>query len=57
MFVRNACPVFRETVAALKLPVFEHPLAGIQLVKGTIEPAELPEGAALRDWQKNLVSL
>ena len=50
MLVNKACPVvLRETAAAKELLVFEHPLAGIQLVKGTIEPGELPERAALRE--------
>ena len=50
MFVNKACPVvLRETLGAKELLVFEHPLAGIQLVKGTIESGELPERAALRE--------
>jgi ADP-ribose pyrophosphatase YjhB (NUDIX family) len=50
MLVNKACTiVLRETLAAKELLVFEHPLAGVQLVKGTIEPGELPEHAALRE--------
>jgi 8-oxo-dGTP pyrophosphatase MutT (NUDIX family) len=50
MLVNKACPVvLRETIAARELLVFEHPLAGIQLVKGTIEPGEPAERAALRE--------
>ena len=50
ILVNKACPVvLRETNAARELLVFEHPLAGIQLVKGTIEPGESPEHAALRE--------
>ena len=29
--------------------MFRHPLAGIQLVKGTVEPSESPEDAARRE--------
>jgi 8-oxo-dGTP pyrophosphatase MutT (NUDIX family) len=31
---------------------FEHPLAGFQLVKGSIEPGESPEAAAVREMQE-----
>jgi len=50
MLVNKACPVvLRETTATRELLVFEHPLAGVQLVKGTIEPGEPSEHAALRE--------
>jgi 8-oxo-dGTP pyrophosphatase MutT (NUDIX family) len=32
--------------------VFHHPFAGIQLVKGTIEPGERPADAALRELRE-----
>ena len=32
--------------------VFEHPAAGIQLVKGTIQPGEHPADAALRELRE-----
>ena len=48
--MNKVCPVvLRETFEVAELLVFQHPLAGIQLVKGTIEPGELPEHAALRE--------
>jgi 8-oxo-dGTP pyrophosphatase MutT (NUDIX family) len=31
---------------------FEHPLAGLQLVKGSIEPGETPPQAALRELEE-----
>jgi 8-oxo-dGTP pyrophosphatase MutT (NUDIX family) len=50
VLVNKACPiVLRSTSAARELLVFEHPLTGIQLVKGTIEAGESPEHAALRE--------
>ena len=46
----KACPViFRRVGSTLELLAFEHPLAGRQLVKGTIEPGESIETAALRE--------
>ncbi|MEM7711475.1 MAG: NUDIX domain-containing protein, partial [Pseudomonadota bacterium] len=41
-----ACPVVRRGPEVL---AFRHPLAGLQLVKGGIEPGETPAGAALRE--------
>ena len=45
----KACPVVLRTRGSREILVFEHPLAGIQLVKGTIELGESPEAAALRE--------
>lgn len=42
----KACPI---VLRRDELLVFRHPLAGVQLVKGTIEPNESPEHAALRE--------
>lgn len=41
-----ACPIVRQGGRIL---AFQHPLAGVQLVKGGIEPSETPEAAALRE--------
>lgn len=41
-----ACPVVTQGAALL---VFRHPLAGVQLVKGGIEPGETPADAATRE--------
>src|SRR6476469_8158119 len=46
----KACPVvFRDDAAFSRILVFRHPSAGIQLVKGTIEPGEDPAKAAVRE--------
>lgn len=51
--VAKACPVpLRSRAARVEILVFEHPLAGLQLVKGSIEPGETPEGAAVREMQE-----
>lgn len=48
--IAKSCPVVtRDTVRGLEVLAFRHPLAGKQLVKGTIEPNESPEQAALRE--------
>lgn len=50
MFVEKVCPViFREKDSNQEILVFRHPFAGIQLVKGTLEPNEDPNAAALRE--------
>ncbi|WP_353269014.1 NUDIX domain-containing protein [Gemmatimonas sp.] len=41
--------LLRGAGAATELLVFRHPLAGVQLIKGTIEPSESAEAAALRE--------
>jgi 8-oxo-dGTP pyrophosphatase MutT (NUDIX family) len=44
------CPVaLHPDGMPLRLPVFEHPIAGLQLVKGGIGPAEPPQTAAARE--------
>ncbi|MEP3667133.1 MAG: NUDIX domain-containing protein [Roseibium sp.] len=47
---RKVCPiVLRERREGIQFLGFEHPLAGCQLVKGTIEPRENDEDAAHRE--------
>ena len=41
--------LLREKSGRKEILAFRHPQAGLQLVKGTIQPAELPEEAALRE--------
>ncbi len=53
----KACPVLLRPGAeagasALEILAFRHPLAGRQLIKGTIEPSEAPVAAALRELQE-----
>ncbi len=46
----KACPVvLRGPVDAREILAFRHPLAGIQLVKGSIEPGESVDAAAVRE--------
>lgn len=46
----KACPVVLRTVQNhLEILAFEHPLAGLQLIKGTIEAGEHPADAAVRE--------
>ncbi len=46
----RACPlVLRGEGDQRELLAFTHPLAGRQFVKGRIQPAELPEQAAIRE--------
>ncbi|UZE21771.1 NUDIX domain-containing protein [Pseudomonas sp. B21-056] len=49
MIPDKACPVILSSVSPFKILLFRHPLAGIQLVKGTIEKGEMPSEAALRE--------
>jgi 8-oxo-dGTP pyrophosphatase MutT (NUDIX family) len=50
MLPNKACPVVvRRRASRNELLVLRHPLAGVQLVKGTIEPGEDPGAAALRE--------
>lgn len=47
---RKACPVVvRQNQGGLEILAFRHPMAGRQLVKGTIEPGEDAGRAALRE--------
>ncbi len=45
----KACPVVVRQGDGIEILVFKHPLAGIQLVKGTIEAGESPREAAVRE--------
>ena len=46
----KACPVVLRAVQNhLEILAFEHPLAGLQLIKGTIEAGEHPADAAVRE--------
>lgn len=48
--VAKACPVVLRTIGeATEVLVFRHPLAGVQLVKGTVDPGETAASAALRE--------
>jgi len=50
MTPNKACPVvLRGRDGADEILAFRHPLAGLQLVKGTIEPGETPHAAAVRE--------
>ncbi len=44
--IHKACPV---VLAGSDILAFRHPLAGLQLVKGTVEEGEAPWVAALRE--------
>jgi 8-oxo-dGTP pyrophosphatase MutT (NUDIX family) len=49
----KACPVvMRHSNAATEILAFEHPHAGLQIVKGTIDPGESPAAAALRELEE-----
>lgn len=48
----KACPVLVRDSGELEVLAFRHPLAGLQLVKGTIEPGEEPGSAALRELRE-----
>ncbi|WP_444634455.1 NUDIX hydrolase [Cupriavidus oxalaticus] len=49
----KACPiVLRRTQNGLEILAFEHPLAGFQIVKGTIEPGEPPADTAVRELRE-----
>ena len=50
MMTQKAVPiVLRESVEGVQILVFKHPMAGVQLVKGSIEPGETASEAALRE--------
>lgn len=50
MIIQKVVPiVFRQQDEQLQILVFRHPLAGIQIVKGTVEQGESLENAALRE--------
>ncbi|MCO8251995.1 MULTISPECIES: NUDIX domain-containing protein [Comamonas] len=48
----KACPVVIRGQGSIEILAFEHPLAGLQLVKGTIEPGENSREAALRELRE-----
>jgi len=53
MTPNKACAVvLRDSAQGAELLVFAHPIAGIQLVKGTIEPGESCDEAALRELEE-----
>jgi len=45
----KACPILIRSMGSPQILVFRHPIAGIQMIKGTIEPAEDAGDAALRE--------
>ncbi|MEM7472350.1 MAG: NUDIX domain-containing protein [Pseudomonadota bacterium] len=48
--IHKACPVaLHPDGAPLRIAAFVHPLAGLQIVKGTVEPGEHPASAAARE--------
>jgi 8-oxo-dGTP pyrophosphatase MutT (NUDIX family) len=47
--VKKACPVVLRRRDEVEILAFIHPLAGRQLVKGTVEPGETVEAAAARE--------
>ncbi|WP_322364119.1 NUDIX hydrolase [Pseudomonas sp. Teo4] len=49
MHPNKACPVVLSLTQPPMILLFRHPLAGTQLVKGTIENGETPSEAALRE--------
>ena len=50
MTIHKVCPVIiRETDGRKEILVFRHPRGDIQIVKGTVEPNENLENAALRE--------
>lgn len=49
MTVDKACPVVLRRSETLEILAFEHPLAGLQLVKGSVESGESTEVASARE--------
>ena len=52
MVPNKACPVVFHDSRRSRILVFRHPSAGIQLIKGGIEPREEPHAAALRELRE-----
>jgi 8-oxo-dGTP pyrophosphatase MutT (NUDIX family) len=50
--VDKVCPVVFRDASMRQILAFEHPLAGLQLVKGRVEPGETLRAAALRELQE-----
>lgn len=48
----KACAVVIRAAGSLEILAFKHPLAGYQLVKGTIEAGETPQEAAVRELRE-----
>jgi 8-oxo-dGTP pyrophosphatase MutT (NUDIX family) len=51
-FAHKACPVVFRDASMRQILAFEHPEAGLQLVKGRIEAGEDARAAALRELQE-----
>ncbi len=49
MTADKACAVVLRNRGVLEILAFEHPLAGLQLVKGSVEPGESSGAAAVRE--------
>lgn len=49
MSPNKACPVILSSIPGAHILLFRHPIAGVQLVKGTIEKGETPAQTALRE--------
>lgn len=52
MTADKACPVVLRGRETLEILAFEHPLAGLQLVKGSVEPGESTDMAAVRELRE-----
>ncbi|MCK3864854.1 NUDIX domain-containing protein [Pseudomonas sp. B329] len=48
----KSCPVVLRGRETLEILAFEHPLAGFQLVKGSVEPGESSDLAAVRELKE-----
>lgn len=48
----KACPIVLRDANALEVLAFQHPLAGLQLVKGGMERGETPQQAAERELRE-----
>lgn len=48
----KSCPVVLRGRETLEILAFEHPLAGLQLVKGSVEPGESTDLAAVRELKE-----
>ena len=45
----KVCPIVLRLRGGVEVLAFRHPRAGLQIVKGTVEPGEAIEAAALRE--------
>lgn len=48
----KACAVLLSRTSPPRILLFRHPQAGVQLVKGSLEPGEAPGAAALRELRE-----